>query len=139
MARNFRKERACRSECEIDNGEAHPHRDARTYMLCHPERSEANAERSRRTPCLSAPLAAPTSISAQGLYAEVSQGPDALTKIFATTDDRRLEPEDYLSHSAEVWSCTIFQPSGNFRNTSVNNPCGVVPSDIVKCHAPLTN
>src|SRR5207302_9705842 len=33
----------------------------------------------------------------------------------------------------------IFQPSGNFRNTRVNHPCGVFPSDMVKCHAPRTN
>src|SRR4029077_19159033 len=47
-----------------------------------------------------------------------------------------LEPP---AHSAaDVWSCTIFHPSENLRKTSVKIPCGVLPSESVKCHAPRT-
>src|SRR5580658_3119099 len=49
-----------------------------------------------------------------------------------------LGAAEVLHSAAEVWSCTIFHPSGNLRNTRVNNPCGVVPSDMVNFHEPRT-
>ena len=38
--------------------------------------------------------------------------------------------------SLEVWSCTIFQPSGSFRKITVNRPPGLLPSGMVSCHRP---
>src|SRR5947209_319188 len=40
--------------------------------------------------------------------------------------------------AADVWSCTIFQPSENLLKISVNSPCGILPSGMVKCHVPRT-
>ena len=41
-----------------------------------------------------------------------------------------------FASSADVWSCTIFQPSGSLRKMTVNRPPGVVPSGMVSCQRP---
>lgn len=62
----------------------------------------------------------------RAIFEAVPTGPDF---VKPTRDESKVSP----AHSAaDVWSCTIFHPSGNFRNTRVKIPCGVFPSGIVK-------